>query len=152
MLDTALLWYGSYSKQVNICVGILLFYTLYLSFWSRNNIANKQEPHIQPLHKTDSILNESEQFQMILSKNVSTLNQGEFSFFLSYKEKQYRERQRKIKEYCAIKGPKFGKKVLKNSLIYDNKDKVGYCQIAKVASSTWCNHFIHLGRKFRVLD
>ena len=152
MLDTALLWYGSYSKQVNISVGILLFYTLYLSLWSRNNIANNQELHIQPLHKIDSILNESEQFQIILSKNVSTLSQGEFSFFLSYKEKQYRERQRKIQEYCNTKGPKFGKKVLKNSLIYDNKDKVGYCQIAKVASSTWCNHFIHLGRKFRVLD
>ena len=152
MLNTVLLWYGSYSKQVDIIVGLLLLYTLYLSFWIRNNIANNLPPNIQPLHKRESILNESEQFQIILSKNVSTLSQGEFSFFLSYKEKQYRERQRKIKEYCDTKGPKFGKKVLKNSLIYDNKDKVGYCQIAKVASSTWCNHFIHLGRNFRVLD
>ena len=152
MLDTVLLWYGSHSKQVNISVGILLLYTLFLSFWNRNNIANNLPPNIQPLHERENILNGSEQFQIILSKNVSTLSQGEFSFFLSYKEKQYRERQRKIQEYCDTKGPKFGKKVLKNSLIYNNKDKVGYCQIAKVASSTWCNHFIHLGRKFRVLD
>ena len=150
MLDTALLWYGSHRKQVNISVGILMVWVLYLSLWGNHDIIYDQPPHTQPPPKSDHILKESEQFQDILTKNISTLSKGEFSFFLYYKEKQYMERQMKIKEYCDAKGPKFGKKILKNSLIFDNKDKVGYCQIAKVASSTWCNHFIHLGEKWKI--
>ena len=30
------------------------------------------------------------------------------------------------------------------ALIYDPKDKVSYCSVPKVASSTWCWHFIQL--------
>ena len=52
----------------------------------------------------------------------------------------------KIKEFCSIKEKNFGKRILTYSLIFDRKDGVSYCQIAKVASSTWCDHFIKLGR------
>ena len=33
------------------------------------------------------------------------------------------------------------------ALVYDDKDKVSYCAIPKVASSTWCWHFIKLGEQ-----
>ena len=31
------------------------------------------------------------------------------------------------------------------TLIYNAVDGVAYCPIAKVASSTWCGHFLRLG-------
>ena len=55
-------------------------------------------------------------------------------------------RKKRIAEYCSTKDKNFGKKILPNSLIYDQDDGVSYCQIAKVASSSWCNHFIKLGK------
>ena len=145
MFDTALVWYGTHRKQVNISVGILMVWVFYLSFWSRETFLDLDTLHTAPPPKRDNLMSDSDLFQNILSKNISTLTAGEFSYFLSFKEQQYRKRQRKIEEYCQTKEPKFGKKILKNSLIYDNKDGIGYCQIAKVASSTWCNHFIRLG-------
>lgn len=36
--------------------------------------------------------------------------------------------------------------IRQNTLIYDKKDGISYCQIAKVASSSWCNHFIKLAK------
>jgi len=151
MFDTALVWYGTHRKQVNISVGILMVWVFYLSFWSRDTYLDSDNPniHTAPPPKRDNLWSENNLFQNILSKNISTLTAGEFSYFLSFKEQQYRKRQRKIEEYCQTKEPKFGKKILKNSLIYDNKDGIGYCQIAKVASSTWCNHFIRLANVTR---
>ena len=62
-------------------------------------------------------------------------------------------RRERVEAYCQTKTKdrNFGKKIIKNSLIYDEKDGVSYCQIAKVASSSWCNHFIKLG-KFEILS
>ena len=37
------------------------------------------------------------------------------------------------------------------ALVYDDKDKVSYCAIPKVASSTWCWHFIKLGKEMKVI-
>ena len=34
------------------------------------------------------------------------------------------------------------------ALVYDDKDKVSYCAIPKVASSTWCWHFIKLSKEY----
>ena len=69
------------------------------------------------------------------------------SAFYKLKEKQYKDRRTKIKRYCDTKGPEFGRKIQKNSFIFDQKDGVGYCQIAKVGSSTWSNNFIQLGNR-----
>ena len=63
-------------------------------------------------------------------------------------EGQYSARRRHISEYCSVKGANFSvTSVQRNySLLYNPGDGVSYCQIAKVASSTWCSHFIKLGR------
>ena len=34
---------------------------------------------------------------------------------------------------------------MKQNLLFDEKDKVAYCKIAKVGSNTWLNNFIKLG-------
>ena len=81
----------------------------------------------------------------LMKKNFSLFSETENGFFLSFKESQYSLRRERIEEYCSKKDQKFGKKIVKNSLIYDDVDGVSYCQIAKVASSSWCNHFIKLG-------
>ena len=111
----------------------------------------------------------------------STLSEEEIQFFLTYKESQYAIRKKRIEDFCSIQDENFGRKIIKNSLVYDKgslkyvlfrylniyllqrhrihriffsindiskateDDKISYCQIAKVASSTWCNHFIKLG-------
>ena len=63
-------------------------------------------------------------------------------------EGQYSARRRHISEYCSVKGANFSvTSVQRNySLLYNPGDGVSYCQIAKVASSTWCSHFIKLGQ------
>ena len=80
-----------------------------------------------------------------MQKNATVYSEEETFFFLSFKESQYVLRKKRIAEYCSKKDKNFGKKILPNSLIYDQDDGVSYCQIAKVASSSWCNHFIKLG-------
>ena len=82
----------------------------------------------------------------LLEKNSSSFSETENGFFLSFKESQYSLRRERIEEYCSKRDQKFGKKIVKSSLIYDDVDGVSYCQIAKVASSSWCNHFIKLGK------
>ena len=85
-------------------------------------------------------------YTSLLEKNFSLFSETENGFFLSFKESQYSLRRERIEEYCSKKDQKFGKKIVKSSLIYDDVDGVSYCQIAKVASSSWCNHFIKLGK------
>ena len=81
-----------------------------------------------------------------LSRGFLTLKDSNTEKFYSLKEKEYQERQKRITEFCGTKGKDFGKKILmKQNLLYDDKDKVAYCKIAKVATNTWCNHFIKLG-------
>ena len=87
--------------------------------------------------------------KLVFTKNFSTLNKTEIITFYTLKEKQYKGLQIKIKKYCDMKGPEFGRKIQKNSLIFDQKDGVGYCQIAKVGSSTWSSNFIQLGKGCR---
>ena len=82
----------------------------------------------------------------LMKKNFSLFSETENGFFLSFKESQYSLRRERIEEYCSKKDQKFGRKIVKSSLIYDDVDGVSYCQIAKVASSSWCNHFIKLGK------
>ena len=83
-----------------------------------------------------------------LNREFSTLKDFDLETFYSLKEKEYQERQKRITEFCNTKGKDFGKRILeqtKQNLLFDDKDKVAYCKIAKVATSTWCNHFIKLG-------
>jgi len=79
-----------------------------------------------------------------MKKPFSSLSTEEVQFFLTYKESQYAIRRKRIEDFCSIQDENFGRKIIKNSLIFDKDDKISYCQIAKVASSSWCNHFIKL--------
>ena len=89
-------------------------------------------------------------FEMLMKKNVSLYSQAEIQYLLSFKERQYAVRRERIKDYCSVQDdPLFGMKI--DTLIYNPVDRVSYCPIAKVASSTWCNHFIKLGRTIETL-
>ena len=149
MLDSSILCYGAYRKHVNIIICVLIFSVSYLSFLREDIITDSnavQKLQTAPPPKRDFlqgknvILNNCWQQIFHHSKKMS------YRSFLSFKESQYRDRRVKIREYCDKKSGKFGEKILKNSLIFDKKDGIGYCQIAKVASSTWCNDFVGLGK------
>ena len=87
---------------------------------------------------------------MLMQKNVSLYSEAEIQYLLSFKERQYAVRRERIRDYCSVQDdPLFGMKI--DTLIYNPVDKVSYCPIAKVASSTWCNHFIKLGRTIETL-
>ena len=83
-------------------------------------------------------------FTELLKRDFSDFTVNETQFFLSFKESQYAARRNKIEQFCD--GGKLGMTIRQNTLIYDKKDGISYCQIAKVASSSWCNHFIKLGK------
>ena len=104
--------------------------------------------YFRPISVTEKLYtdNSSEVFQKLLLKNASDFSDSDLSLFMSFKENQYEERRITLKQFCDSKGVKFGKVIKKDSLIFDQIDEVAYCQIAKVASSTWCNHFIKLGK------
>ena len=120
MLDSAILCYGAYRKQVNIIIGILIVLVFYLSFLREDIITDSSAVpnlHTAPPPKRDFLQGKSEIFEQLLTRNVSTFTENELSFFLSFKESQYRNRRVKIKEYCDKKGNKFGKKKNINNLI-----------------------------------
>ena len=83
-------------------------------------------------------------FEMLMLKNVSLYSEAEIQFVLSFKERQYAVRRERIRNYCSVQDESFGRRI--DTLIYNPVDRVSYCPIAKVASSTWCNHFVKLGR------
>ena len=149
MLEASLACYGAHRKAFNLLSSALLLFILYLLFCQEDLIVDIPQSNTKnspPLPRKNIITSRTEVFKNLLEKNVSEFTTSELSYFLSYKEEQYEDRRRTIKAFCDLKGENFGRKVLKNSLIFDPKDGLGYCQIAKVASSTWCNHFITLGK------
>ena len=151
MLDSALLCYGTYRRQFNVLIGVFIILCFYISFWREDVIVdtievNSMHRHTLPVPRRNILETQSDIFENLLKKNISTFSDNEFTFFLSFKENQYKERRERIEHFCDRKGKKFGKSIRKNKLIFDDKDGIAYCQIAKVASSTWCNHFIGLGR------
>ena len=80
----------------------------------------------------------------ILLKNSSDFTENERNQFYIYKEKEYSERRERVRSVCRSLGSNFERKIRKSSIIFDNLDSVAYCPIAKVASSTWSDHFINL--------
>ena len=48
-----------------------------------------------------------------------------------------------------LKNSSFSRK--RYTLIYNNVDNLAYCPIAKVASSTWCGHFLRMGETVMIL-
>ena len=85
---------------------------------------------------------------LLISKHPSNWSAVETNSFLLYKEAQYSRRRYRVQDYCNLQDDKFSRKVY--TLIYDDIVKVSYCPIAKVASSSWCDHFVKLGKTRRV--
>ena len=83
-------------------------------------------------------------FQQLLYKNTSDFSEKEANIFNTYKENQYKRRRESVRSICNSFGTRFEMKMRKNSIIFDAPDSVSYCPIAKVASSTWSDHFINL--------
>ena len=90
------------------------------------------------------VLNTDEEFEKLLLKDTSEFLEEEDKLFFSHKEKQYAARRDHIRSICHSLGDRFEMSIRKNSLLFDGLDAVAYCPIAKVASSTWCDHFINL--------
>ena len=64
-------------------------------------------------------------------------------FFLS-RESLYSNRRARIQQYCQAQDSTFSRTV--RTLVHDDIDGISYCPIAKIASSSFCGHFLKLGR------
>ena len=58
-------------------------------------------------------------FAAVMKKPFSSLSAEEVQFFLTYKESQYAIRRKRIEDFCSIQDENFGRKIIKNSLIFD---------------------------------
>ena len=74
MLDSAILCYGVYMKQVNIIIGVLIVLVFYLSFLREDIITDSSAVtnlHTAPLPIRDFLQGKSEIFEWLLTTNVS---------------------------------------------------------------------------------
>ena len=79
---------------------------------------------------------------LLISKNPSNWSGVRTKTFL---QAHYNRRRDRVQNYCNLQDERFSRKVY--TLIYDDIDRVSYCPIAKVASSSWCDHFVRLGEE-----
>ena len=82
----------------------------------------------------------------LLKRNLSSWTQREIEYFMKLKEFQYEERRTQVKKFCVEYQEQFSNGTSRMNLMYNKKDRISYCAIPKVASSTWCWHFIQLGK------
>ena len=100
----------------------------------------------------------------LMKKDVESWTEEETETFLRLKESQYSVMRDRVRKFCLQSQVKmvpqslslfithhkkehFSNGTSRMALVYDEKDKVSYCAIPKVASSTWCWHFIKLGKQ-----
>lgn len=86
--------------------------------------------------------------ERVLSKNLYKLSKDEQRIFFKYKESQYEQRRQQVHRVCQ-RGiqilPKCPpEKMVAENMMYSSRYQITYCMIPKVASSTWCNHFLSL--------
>ena len=82
----------------------------------------------------------------LLKRNLSSWTESEIEYFMKLKEFQYEERRTQVKKFCVEYQEQFSNGTSRMNLMYNKKDRISYCAIPKVASSTWCWHFIQLGK------
>ena len=85
--------------------------------------------------------------QSLLKRNLSSWTESEVNVFMKMKESVYEQRRARIKKMCAEHQEDFSNGTSRMSLMFNMKDRVAYCAVPKAASSTWCWHFIQLGKK-----
>ena len=167
MCEKVLLCWGKHMYCYNVLVILLFLFTFYSCFLKSIG-QDRQHSEIEGsfywnivsltflfikvylVPKTGDPSNDKHKklFEALMQKNFSQYSENEIGFFTSFKESQYSARRNRVEHHCQVRDQNFGRKIIKNSLVYDPKDKVSYCHIAKVASSTWSNHFIKLGKIF----
>ena len=82
----------------------------------------------------------------LLKRDLSSWTGSEIEYFMKLKEFQYEERRTQVKKFCVEYQEQFSNGTSRMNLMYNKKDRISYCAIPKVASSTWCWHFIQLGK------
>merc|ERR1719320_881145 len=126
--------------------GVCVISTVFCSLWMQWTTRYQRSLSIVSAKEENISTSQIEPLKTNLSRGFLTLKDSNTEKFYSLKEKEYQERQKRITEFCGTKGKDFGKKILmKQNLLFDDKDKVAYCKIAKVGSNTWLNNFIKLG-------
>ena len=115
----------------------------------------------------------SEAFLALMARSTSSFSPGDWATFMAFKESQYSARRQVVRQVCKVwpppshrqaREPGFGTQVLDRALVMATPLGAAYCQVftvlhfytfllhffygpqmAKVASSTYCQHFMDLG-------
>ena len=146
MLTNILVFYNAHRTAYKLLVLIILFSSFYCilktneyhphSPGSQGNIilnsqlsGNKQfllsllltdtNNHSHSLLTVSLTEDDPAAFAAVMKKPFSSLSAEEVQFFLTYKESQYAIRRKRIEDFCSIQDENFGRKIIKNSLIFD---------------------------------
>ena len=127
-------------KHLNIYFLIIFYLLVWIAFISilENEITSK--------YFGDRVEDTSNFVRENFPNNLSNMTNSELARFYEFKETQYRKRRKRLKRFCDNQKHNFGQYMRAKSLLYSPLYNVGYCQIAKVASTTWCGHFVTLGK------
>ena len=87
------------------------------------------------------------ELKTLVWKHLDDWTDTERSTFMGLKEVQYSERRQRVHKFCGENQEHFSNGTSRMALVYDSQDSVSYCAIPKVASSTWCWHFIKLSKE-----
>jgi len=85
-----------------------------------------------------------EDVETLKLKKLTQWTNQELVSFMKMKEQVYSLRRQRIKQKCYRNPEYFSNGTSRMALIYDEKDKISYCAVPKIASSTWCWHFIQM--------
>ena len=109
--------------------------------------------YISPFGSVFSLeISEDRFVRNLLMKNFSSWTKSEVNVFMNLKESVYEERRTQVKKFCLKYQEAFSNGTSRMNLVYNKRDQIAYCAIPKVASSTWCWHFIQLGKSVSLFD
>eukprot|EP00095_Tigriopus_kingsejongensis_P011975 maker-scaffold906_size82779-snap-gene-0.13 protein:Tk11975 transcript:maker-scaffold906_size82779-snap-gene-0.13-mRNA-1 annotation:"1 transposase" len=109
------------------------------------------DPQVLPKATSESELEQKETEEIASLGPLYSLTEEKQTRFFQIKEHQYERRRDHLNKYChtirhmydpGMKSPMMSMK--DQCILYDKKDGISHCSIAKVASTTWCRHFINL--------
>ena len=82
-------------------------------------------------------------YQQELTVVQNDVNAKNLTEFFRVKEAIYQARRERIQHYCAQQPSNFSRLVY--SMLHDSDNGISMCPIAKVASTTWLQHFARIG-------
>lgn len=96
-------------------------------------------------------LEQEERMEIEKMGHLYNLTSDQLARFYEIKEAQYSRRRENLYKFChlvrqiydpGMKNPMID--ISPHCILYDKPDGISHCSIAKVASTTWCRHFINL--------